>query len=139
MPRRGSGIDSELLQAALVGLERKREELAEQIARVRQMLGGRASSTDSAGPDMTAAPARKRRRFSPATRRRMAEAQRARWAAAKGAASPVPAKKSAAPKKRRISAASRKAMSEATKKRWAEYRTKKTGGNTTAATKSAGA
>ena len=77
-----------------------------------------------------------RRTMSPAARKKIAAAQKARWAAKKKPASPVADAKQAAPKKavskvakRVISAESRKKMAEAQKKRrakkkrWAKKRT----------------
>jgi hypothetical protein len=67
--------------------------------------------------------------MSPAARKKIAVAQKARWAAKKKPAKPVADAKQAAPKKaatetgkRVISAESRKKMAEAQKKRWAKKR-----------------
>ncbi len=61
--------------------------------------------------------------MSAAAREKIAEAQRRRWAAAKGEAAP---ETPAAPKpKRKISAAGKAAIAAATKKRWAAYRAAK--------------
>ena len=92
-------LSPEILEAALNGLQAQLERLDSQIADVRQLLG----------PDQP------RHKRSAAVRRKMAAAQRRRWAALKAAPE--------APKpKRRLSAAGRKAIIEATKKRWAEFR-----------------
>ena len=72
MPR--ERMDRELLQAALVGLERRRNDLAEKISEVRRMLGGRAGP-DSAVTNVSPAPMGRRRRMSAAGRARIAEAQ----------------------------------------------------------------
>jgi len=71
-----------------------------------------------------------RRTMSPAARKKIAAAQKARWAAKKKPASPVADAKQAAPKKAVskvakcvISAESRKKMAEAQKKRWAKKKT----------------
>ncbi|MGA2716155.1 MAG: hypothetical protein ABSG41_23910 [Bryobacteraceae bacterium] len=62
------------------------------------------------------APIRKRRKFSAASRRKMALAQKARWAKIKGEIAPPPATPKAP--KRRISAEGMKRIIAATKKRW---------------------
>jgi hypothetical protein len=120
-------ISRELLEAALEGLERKRETLESQIADVRRMLGGRPGVSDSTRAKVSAAPVRRRQRMSAAGRKRIAEAQRKRWAALKQTASPT-AKKTARPapaKKHRISAEGRARIIAATKKRWAAFRASK--------------
>jgi len=65
-----------------------------------------------------------RRTMSPAARKNIAEALKARWAAKKTSAKPVVGAKQAAPKKavakRVISPESRKKMAEAQQKRWAK-------------------
>lgn len=80
MSRTGSQTvtDPALLEAALEGLLLQRQRLEEQISHVRTMLGGRrtASRRSSAG---VALPARKRQ-LSDAARRRIAAAQKKRWA-----------------------------------------------------------
>ena len=68
------------------------------------------------------APARKRKGFSVAVRRKMALAQKARWATIRGKSEPSAPATPAAPKapkaKRRISAEGMKRIIAATKKRW---------------------
>ena len=117
--------DTEILEAALIGLERQRSEIEEKMAELRQRLDDWAGRpARSAAAVNTAAPTvPKKRTMSTAGRRRVAAAQRKRWAAIKRAeATPKPGP---VPKKYRISAAGRKRMIAATKKRWAEYRAKK--------------
>ena len=70
--------DRELLEAALIGFERRRAALQERIAEVQNRIGDRVpakTATDAA----EALPQRRTR--SAAARRRMAAAQRKRWAA----------------------------------------------------------
>lgn len=76
--------NTSLLNAALEGLEIQKERIEEQIREVREMLGqrgpGRAKhSSHPAGP-APGKPARKRRPLSSAARKRIAAAQKARWA-----------------------------------------------------------
>jgi hypothetical protein len=106
-------LTTEILNAAIDGYEAQKTRIDTQIAELRAMLSGAPAAT-AATPE---APARKRKKFSATTRKRMKEAQRLRWAKIRGeSAPPAPAK---APKaKRKLSAAGRKAISEASKKRW---------------------
>ena len=104
-------LTPEILNAAIAGFEAQKNHIDSQIAEVRSMLDG--GSTGSAvTPSESGKP--KRKKFSAASRRKMAAAQKARWAEIKKAESPQAAK----PKKRKMSAAGRRAISEATKKRW---------------------
>lgn len=81
----------------------------------------------AAALDAKHAPQTVRRTMSPAARKKIAAAQKARWAAKKRPAKPVADAEQASPKKaatktakRVISAESRKKMAEAQKKRWAK-------------------
>jgi hypothetical protein len=132
MPTQTGGLSSDVLNAALHGLEAQKQTIEQHIQQVRSLLGlgtgrrGRPPKFTATVPTESAAlPARKRRRFSAETRARMAAAQRTRYAATKKALEAPP---KAASKKRKLSAAGRKRIIEATKKRWAEYKkAKKTG------------
>ena len=112
-------LTSEIIAAAIEGFESQKRHIDGQIAELRQMLDG--------GPKLIAtpeAPARKRRKFSAATRRRMKEAQQRRWAAIKGDSARAQAKTEAPKPKRKLSEAGRKAIIAATKKRWALIKAK---------------
>jgi len=78
MPRSAKSLqNASFLAAALEGLDLQRKRIEEQIAQVRAMLGGKKVSVGaSAAP---AKPARKRV-LSSAARRRIAAAQKKRWA-----------------------------------------------------------
>lgn len=85
MPRgRKPSPDTITLEAALVGLELKRNEIDALISRIKKQLGGRSTSAlsvtgaPSAGKS-TGAP-RKRRALSADARKRIAAAQKRRWA-----------------------------------------------------------
>ena len=108
-------LTNTIIEAAIYGFEAQKRALDVQIAELRAMLSGaptEAATITSAG--------RPRRKMSAAARKKMAEGQRKRWAAAKGEAA---AETSAALKpKRKMSAAGRAAIAAATKKRWAAYR-----------------
>jgi hypothetical protein len=73
-----------LLNAALEGLEIQKERIEGQLREVRAMLGhrgpGRAKRTATAAGAGSEKPARKRRSLSAAARKRIAAAQKARWA-----------------------------------------------------------
>lgn len=106
-------LTTEILTAAIDGLEIQKKRIDAQIAEIRQMLDG--GSKPAATP--SASPSRKRRKISKAGRAAIAAAQRKRWAEAKKQAPPE------APKpKRKLSAAGRRAIIAATKKRWAAKR-----------------
>jgi hypothetical protein len=129
MPRhkKATGLamsDAEILEAALFGLETKRSEIDEKMAELRRQIGGRDGqpARKSVAVDL-AEPTPKKRTMSAAGRRRIAAAQRKRWAALKEGAAEEP--KPAQIKKRKLSAAGRKRIIAATRKRWAEYKAKK--------------
>jgi hypothetical protein len=101
----------ELLEAALVGYQSQREQIDAKVAEIQRELGTAPARGSAAGSG--------KRVISAAGRRRMAEAQRKRWAAAKGEPASAPAKK------RKMSAAGKKRIADATRKRWAAYRAQK--------------
>jgi len=107
-------LTPEVITAAIEGFEAQTQRIDAQIAELRAMLNG-------AQPKAAAAPRTpKRRKISAAGRKRIAEAQRKRWAALKSTSEPAmlqPPKR-----KRRLSAAGRAAIVAALKKRWAEKR-----------------
>jgi cell division septum initiation protein DivIVA len=70
-------LNRELITAAIDGFEEQKKRLNAQIAELRQMLSGRASSD---GAELSA-PTAKRRRMSAAARAKISAAQRKRWAA----------------------------------------------------------
>ena len=107
-------ITNEILAAAIEGFLAQKQRLNAQIAELRQQLTG-----GSPEPAATPEPTRKRRKMSAAARKRIAEGQRKRWAAAKKE-SGVPAdtaKPVAKKAKRKLSAAGRQRIIDATKKR----------------------
>jgi hypothetical protein len=104
-------LSPEIIVAAITGFESQRQHIDSQIADLRALLhGGR--------PDTVAASHYgQRRKVSATARKRMADGQRRRWAAAKGLSE---AATTTSPKrKRRLSAAGRAAIVAALKKRWA--------------------
>src|SRR5580692_9344596 len=121
--------DSEFLHAALIGLQHILGGLEERIAHLRSLLGGQPAprKTTTAAPESGA----KKRTMSASARRRIALAQKRRWAtfnaakakpAAVKAAGPKAAPKAAPkPPKRELSAEGRARIIAATKKRWAAF------------------
>ena len=111
-------LTADILNAALEGFEVQKNRIDAKIAELKQQLNGHtapAPATDTVKP---------RKKRSAAVRRKMALAQKARWAKLKQNSVPTQAV-AAAPKKRRMSAAGRKAIIAATKKRWAKVRAAK--------------
>jgi CHASE3 domain sensor protein len=107
-------LTNEIITAAIAGYESQKARIDQQIAELRAMLKGGPAKTTTL--EITSP---KRRKFSAAARRRMAEAQRARWAKIKGESKSLAPAKAPAKTKRKISAAGRRAMAEASRKRWA--------------------
>jgi hypothetical protein len=72
----------EILEAALHGLELQRDKLEAQVAQVRSMLGRRVGRPPKRGAQASGArPVRKSRELSEEARKRIAAAQKRRWAA----------------------------------------------------------
>ncbi len=113
-------LTTEILNAAILGMEAQKEKLDAKIAELRSLLTG--GPTEPAAAEEPATP--KRRKMSAAARKRIGDAQRKRWAASKKAAE-RPAPEVASKLKRKLTAAGRKAISEASKKRWAAVRAAK--------------
>ncbi|HEX3745798.1 MAG TPA: hypothetical protein VHW09_17775 [Bryobacteraceae bacterium] len=110
-------LTAEIIHAAIEGFESQKRRIDSQIDELRQLLnGGGAEPAAESGT-----PARKRK-ISAAGRRRMAAAQKARWAKVRGEVEPTSSAALPKPTKRKMSAAGRKAISEATKRRWAAKR-----------------
>lgn len=84
MAKTSPEANREILEAALHGLELQREKLEDQIAQVRSMLGrrvGRPPKPSSAAAEHRAGSSRPRRQLSEEARKRIAAAQKKRWAA----------------------------------------------------------
>jgi hypothetical protein len=113
-------LTPEIITAAIDGFEAQKTRIDAQIAELRAVLTG--------GPAETAAtpesPTRNRKRFSAASRRKMAMAQKARWAKIRGESEP-PAPKEAPKPKRQISKEGMARIIAATKKRWAAVKAAK--------------
>jgi hypothetical protein len=112
-------LTNTIIEAAIAGFDAQKKSIDAQIAELRGMLTGTSERSAEEAPAKGT-----RRKFSAASRKRMREAQKLRWAKIKSK-SAAPAKKAAvkavkpAKPKRKLSAAGRKAFSEAVKKRWA--------------------
>ncbi|HWD99410.1 MAG TPA: hypothetical protein VG345_10245 [Bryobacteraceae bacterium] len=81
MPRGRSDQNREILEYALQHLEKERDELQSRIDIIRRQLGGRVTSAaaPASQPAAQAAP-RKKRTLSEGARKRIAAAQKRRWA-----------------------------------------------------------
>jgi hypothetical protein len=111
-------LTPEVVRAAIAGFEQQRLQIDGQIAELRAML---ASGNRKTNLSETIAP--KRKGFSAASRRKMALAQRARWARIRGEAEQfTPALAESVKPKRRLSLAGRNAIREAQRRRWAQKR-----------------
>jgi hypothetical protein len=111
---------NDLLAAALYGYQAQLQMIEGKIAELRVELG--TGSRMAGAVSGSARP--EKRQMSAAARKRIAAAQRQRWAAYHAEhGTKAPAKKASG--KRKMSAAGRKAIAEATKKRWAAYRATK--------------
>src|SRR5215813_8935917 len=106
-------LTPEIMIAAIAGYEAQKNQIDSRIAELRSMLDG-----GSTAPGVTKSEnGRRKRRFSAASRRKMAAAQKARWQKLEQGSEPTQAE-AAKPKKRKMSAAGRRAISLAAKKRW---------------------
>jgi hypothetical protein len=104
--------DTELINAAILGYQEQQRHIDTKVAELRAMLSGGSAETATI-PE--GAP-QKRKKRSAAVRRKMAEAQRLRWAKIRGESEPVTKR---APKaKRRISEEGMKRIIAGAKKRW---------------------
>lgn len=123
-------LTPEIIAAAVEGLEARKVTIDHQIAELRAMLSGTPAET-TAEPEV---PTGKRKKFSAAARRRMAQAQKLRYARLRGEGAPTePAAVDAskARPKRRISEEGMKRIIAATKKRWRLAREAKAQAGTT--------
>jgi len=99
-----SKLNRTVIEAAIVGFEHQKTQIDSQIAELRSMLSGNGSARTAAAPEV---PARKRRKLSAAARKRIAAAQKVRWAKQRGeSVKPAPVPKA----KRKLSAARRAAL-----------------------------
>src|SRR5258708_39874747 len=96
-------LTPEIIIAAIAGFEAQKHSIDAQIAELRSLLDGR-----STGPAVTPSETgkRRRKRFSLASRRKMAAAQKARWQKAKQDSEPT--KAVTAKPKRELSVSARK-------------------------------
>lgn len=101
-------MDAEILRMAYTGYATLRDQYQNKMDEIHGMLTGAAQEHEAPGMP------RKRRKFSVATREKMAASQRARWSERNAAKVNTPKKKTT----RTMSAAARKAISEFQKARW---------------------
>ena len=79
MPRGKSSADMATLQMALVGYQIERQKIDERIRQIQAQLKGKSAAPAAAAAGESKAAGRKRT-LSPAARKRIAAAQRKRWA-----------------------------------------------------------
>jgi hypothetical protein len=113
-------LTAEIIVAAIQGYEFQKTGIDAKITDLRAMLPG-GSAEAAATPT---APTGKRKRFSAASRRKMALAQKARWAKIKNESEP-PAPAEAPKAKRKMSKEGLARIIAATKERWARVRAAK--------------
>jgi hypothetical protein len=80
MPRGRSDQNREILEYALQHLEKERDELQSRSDIIRRPLGGRVTSSSASASQPAPAAPRKKRTLSEAARKRIAAAQKRRWA-----------------------------------------------------------
>jgi hypothetical protein len=107
-------LTDEIARAAIDGFEHRRLQIDGLIAELRTLLPGFSPEAPTASEPTP----RKRRKMSATARRRIAAAQKARWAKTRGESRPGPAKVKAPKAKRRIIPEGLKRIIAATKKRW---------------------
>jgi hypothetical protein len=73
-------LDMGTLQAALIGYQHQKDEIDGKIAEIRKRIGGRGKARNSSAAPVDGQP-RMRKPLSVAARKRIAAAQRKRWAA----------------------------------------------------------
>ena len=111
-------LTPEIITAAIAGFEAQKIRLDSQIAELRSLLSG--ESTESAAtPSETGKPKRK---VSVAARRKMAAAQKARWAGIKKAEPSASVASEIEKPRRKFSAASRRKMAAAQRARYAKLK-----------------
>ena len=116
-----------MLEMALVGYEERKRRLDQTIAEIRSQLGHRGTADRRASVPQTKQSTRRKRVLSPKARKRIAAAQKKRWAAFKrqkseGDKPEVERKPDQQKPRRTMSAAARKRIGDAARKRWAARR-----------------
>jgi hypothetical protein len=98
--RTSASDDLTTLQMALVGYEMERQKIDDKIKEIRARLGGRRAPAPSAAGAGSAPAQPRKRNLSAAARKRIADAQKRRWAEhRRRAAQPKAAKKASGPRK----------------------------------------
>ena len=118
-------LSHEIINAAIAGFEAQRHDIDSKIAELRNMLDHRRAAAEA--PKL-------KRKISAASRRRMALAQKKRWAAIKGRSQAI-SPDGSEPRKRRISKEGMKRIIAATKRRWALKRAEEAKAKPVAATR----
>ena len=111
MPKK---LTDEIVRAAIDGFTAQKAHLNQRIAELRILLNGGSPESPAASEPTPG----KSRKMSASARRRIALAQKARWARHRSESEPRPTKVIASKPKRRISPEGLKRIIAATKKRW---------------------
>jgi hypothetical protein len=107
-------LTRDILLAALAGFQLDKQRIDAKIDEVQAMLNGGSPKNAPIGSEE--APTKGTRKRSAAVRKRMAEAQKARWAKIKGESEP--SSDAGPPKRKKFSAAARRRMAEAQRLRY---------------------
>jgi hypothetical protein len=107
-------LDPQILDAVLEGLRFQKQQLDRYITEAQRLLGGRGRKPAAAVKEAK----EPRRKMSAASRKRIAVAQKKRWAEYRNRK--ATAVQEAKEPRRKMSAASRKRVAAAARKRWAE-------------------
>ena len=119
-------LTPEIVSAAIVGFEQQKLHIDAQIAELRSLLtGGHAEAATT-----LEAPITKRKKFSAASRRTMAMAQKARWAKLRGESEPTQAAAPPTKPKRKLFAAAKAKLVANLKRARAAKAAKKISGGT---------
>ena len=111
-------LTREIIEAAIAGFETQKVHIDSQIAELRSMLNG-GGTMPAVTPSETG---KRKRRFSAASRLKMAAAQKARWAEIKKSEPSQSATSETSKPKRKVSRAARAKMAAAQKARWAKIK-----------------
>ena len=128
--------DQAILEAALIGIESRKQILDQKAAEIRRMLSGDHSSATRATSE---AFPRKRRKLSAGARKRIATAQKARWAKFNAEAQPPTATTAPTKPKRKLSTAAKAKLVANLRKARAAKAAKAAAGKKTSTAKKAAA
>jgi hypothetical protein len=126
-------LTAEIIDAAIEGFIQQRARIDQKVAELQAIRSGQPAERATADESVPG----KRKQFSAASRKKMALAQKARWAKLKGETEQAKGtvKPTASKRKRKMSTAGRRAIAEATRRRWEAFRAAKEAATKTPATR----